>query len=325
MSGRAILVLLVLGSSAPVHAAEALLASPQPIFQCQTEPGENVQITRGLNALGGGMTGTGWDGAGLNATTLNWHMRDVSADLPASAQRAAWIAGLQTWANVVQITFNELPVRGQSRELDLGFTTGNHCGYEPAECGNANCPFDGPNGVLAHAAFPPFVNSLCIPNIPEPFAGDVHFDDAETWEQDTGSPSAISLQLIASHELGHSIGLTHDTGSGDIMRPTFSLSDAAQAPSASDLANVRAGYAAGSGAVVTLEATGVWANSAFFGTELGTVASPFNTVGEGAGGVPPGSTAVTLHLRTGNYAGGVTITQAMFVQADGGAALIGTP
>lgn len=311
-----------------VAAAPAIAAESEPgaaMFACPSEPAPGTRILRGFGALGGGMNGTGWDGPGANATTLNWHIRTTSSDLTAAAQRAAWIAALQTWANVVQITFVELPVAGQNREIDFGYATGNHCAYEAAECGNANCAFDGQNGTLAHAGFPPFVNSLCVPNMPETWAGDVHFDDAETWEQNTGSSSAVSLQLIAAHEVGHSIGLTHDTGAGDIMRPTFSSTDSAQAPSASDLANVRSGYAAGTGSVQTLESLGVWVNLFGAAPGLGTIGSPFPTVGQGVAGVPPGSTAVTLHIQAGNYAQNLLITQAMFIRPEGGTVRIGTP
>lgn len=325
MRGTFLGIALGLSLAFTAHASEGGSADTTLVYHCEVEPGQNDRITRGFSVLGGGMNGTGWDGAGLNATTVNWHMRTVSADLTATAQRTAWIAALQTWADVVQINFVELPVGGRNRELDLGYATGNHCAYESAECGNANCPFNGAGGVIAHAGYPPATGSLCIPNMPETFAGDVHFDDDETWEQDTGSNTAMSLQLIAAHELGHAIGLTHDTGAGDIMRPSFSTLDGAQAPSASDVANIRAGYANGTGSVVTLESTGVWVNGSYAGTELGTVGNPFNTVGEGVVGVPPGSTTVTLHIRGGNYSGGLVITQPMFIQVESGPAFLGAP
>ena len=85
------------------------------------------------------------------------------------------------------------------------------------------------------------------------------------------------------------------------------------------------GYASGTGSVITLESLGVWVNNAFAGTELGTFSNPFNTVSEGVAGVPPGSTTVTLHLRGGNYSGGITITQPMFVQVESGPAYLGAP
>jgi hypothetical protein len=319
MAGLTALVLLV--PAAMAQAPQRL----EEVRECPVEPAPGTLIKRGLGTLSGGFAGDGWDGAGQNATTINWHVDNTTADFGAAGQRAALIAAMQTWANVVRITFVELPVATQNRMVDWTFLTGNHCAFESAECGNANCPFDGAGGVLAHAGFPPGVNSLCVNPMPETFAGNVHFDDADPFEQDGGS-AAFSMQLIATHELGHAIGLQHDTGPGGphIMRPTFGSGDVAQAPSASDIANLTAGYAAGTGAVVTLEQNGVWVYYGAVAPELGTFSQPFNTVAEGVNGVPPGSTTVTLHIDAGIYPGPVTITQSMLI-ATTGVVTIGTP
>jgi hypothetical protein len=309
-------------------APEAMAQAPQPagdVRTCPMEVAPGTSVKRGFRALGGGLAGEGWDGAGQNATTLNWHVDNATTDFGAAGQRAALIAAMQTWANIVQITFVELPVASQTRMVDWAFVTGNHCSFEGAECGNANCPFDGQGGVLAHAGFPPGLNSLCVNPMPETYAGNVHFDDADPFEQDGGS-AAFSMQLIATHELGHALGLQHDTGEGGphLMRPNFASGDVAQAPSASDIANLASGYALGAGSVVTLEQNGVWVYYGAVAPEQGTYSQPFNTVAEGANGVPPGSTAVTLHIDAGIYPGPVTISQAMFV-ATTGVVTIGTP
>ena len=61
--------------------------------------------------------------------------------------------------------------------------------------------FDGPNGVLAHAYYPP-PNGISI-------AGDLHFDSAEAW---ACAPAAdkYDIGLVALHEIGHSLGLGHE-------------------------------------------------------------------------------------------------------------------
>lgn len=67
-------------------------------------------------------------------------------------------------------------------------------------------PFDGLGGTLAHAFFPVYV-------------GDVHFDDDEDWTVNT--PRGTSLLMTASHELGHSLGLSHSNVRSALMAPFY--------------------------------------------------------------------------------------------------------
>ncbi|KAG8136948.1 hypothetical protein E2320_005513 [Naja naja] len=60
-------------------------------------------------------------------------------------------------------------------------------------------PFDGPLGQLAHA-FPPGDN----------IGGDVHFDDDETWTNDS-----------RAHEFGHTLGLHHSSDPEALMYPLY--------------------------------------------------------------------------------------------------------
>jgi len=271
------------------------------------------------------MNGDGWDGPGAGSATLFFHIENSSGDLGAD-QRGAIIFALAIWASVVQIDFVEVAVPNLDNSLDFRWTTGNHCAIESAECGDADCPFDGPGGVIAHAGFSPGGNSLCGGIIGESFAGNVHFDDADLFEADSGSPAdGFSLTFVASHEIGHALGLVHDTSPGGphIMRPSGTFADVAQAPSASDIASIRSGYAAGSGTITTLESTGIWVNSAWGGPETGMPGSPFDTIGEGVAGLPPFHGGVTIHVLGGLYPGPITISQPCTITAEFSTAFIG--
>lgn len=69
-------------------------------------------------------------------------------------------------------------------------------------------PFDGVGTVLAHAGYPPpFHGDL---------AGDVHFDDDETWTRDL-PPTGTDLDSVALHEAGHSLGLDHSADAAAVM------------------------------------------------------------------------------------------------------------
>jgi hypothetical protein len=78
-----------------------------------------------------------------------------------------------------------------------------------------NCDFDGVNATLAHAFFPP-------PNLGA-FAGDIHFDDAETWTLNLkiSDSQPIDLISVAAHEIGHSLGLAHTAVPNSLMNATY--------------------------------------------------------------------------------------------------------
>ena len=319
ISSTARLVLLLAIAAHPILAQDGLRV-------CPVEPWPGSPVTRGAavpEAAGGGMTGDGWDGAGAGSTALFFHVEGSTLDFT-TGQRAAILDALEAWAGAVQIDFYEIARANYDSEIDLSFETGDHSAMEPQEAGDTDCPFDGSGGVLAHAGFPPGVASTCTNPMAETYSGNVHFDDAETWEQDneTGA-GAYSMTYVACHEIGHSLGLVHSTAAGDVMLGSVNSTTAFAGLSSNDIANIQAGYAAGTGSVTTLEDTGVWVDRAYTGTELGLQPWPMDTFAEGVAGVPPFTTDVEVHILPGAYdEPAITITQAMILLGEGGTAVI---
>ncbi|XP_037697117.1 matrix metalloproteinase-26-like [Choloepus didactylus] len=104
------------------------------------------------------------------------------------------------WSSVTPLIFQQ--VEGQEADIKISFWALAH---------GDGWPFDGPGGVLAHAFFP---------NSETP--GVVHFDKEEHWST---SYRGINLFLVATHELGHSLGLYHSRNQNSIMYPTYEYQD----------------------------------------------------------------------------------------------------
>ena len=80
---------------------------------------------------------------------------------------------------------------------------------------------DGPSGALAHAYYPS-ASAFSAGH------GDMHFDVSENWTCTPGT-GAIDLGIVAAHEVGHAIGLSHDDryispGRTALMNPFYNPS-----------------------------------------------------------------------------------------------------
>jgi len=160
--------------------------------------------------------------------TYSLDLTKITPDIGSRGARGIIGQGLQLWANVANITLCEEADGGADSangDIRLWFASGDHGdGY----------PFDGPGGVLAHGYYPP-------PNGGN-IAGDVHFDEAETWVSPTTGGTGIDLATVAAHEVGHSLGLKHSADTNALMYPYYS----SRRPylSYDDIAGIRAIYGA---------------------------------------------------------------------------------
>ncbi len=145
--------------------------------------------------------GNGWDGPGLGSAALTYVFSHVTAQLDTATAESEIRRAMAEWSKVVAVTWQSGTNPVGSATVNILFATYAHGdGY----------PFDGPGGILAHTFYP-------APPNPEPLAGDMHFDDSESWH--VGSDT--DLFSVALHELGHALGLGHSDDPTAVMYPVL--------------------------------------------------------------------------------------------------------
>ncbi|XP_077355419.1 collagenase 3-like [Festucalex cinctus] len=133
--------------------------------------------------------------------SLTYRIENYTPDLSQSEVDDSIKRALDVWAKVTPLRFTR--IYSGTADIMISFGRLSHGDYYP---------FDGPDGTLAHA-FPP------SPGI----GGDAHFDEDETFT--FRSNSGYVLFLVAAHEFGHSLGLTHSNDPGALMYPVYSYTN----------------------------------------------------------------------------------------------------
>jgi hypothetical protein len=143
-----------------------------------------------------------WSG-GVNGIALQYFFGQPTAKLPISVAQAEVLRALYEWGRYIDLHFTPAWDATRERTITVLWASRSH---------GDSYPFDGPGKTLAHTFFPAPPNG-------EPVAGDMHFDEEETWRV----AANIDLYSVALHETGHALGLGHSDQPGTLMYPYYRL------------------------------------------------------------------------------------------------------
>lgn len=152
---------------------------------------------------------------------LTYAFANDTPDLAGTRDQEIVREAFAAWAAVTPLRFTEV-LPNESPNFPISWERRSH---------GDGSGFDGPGSVLAHAFFPPPCGG--------PFAGALHFDEAELWA-DAASAGSIRLLNVAIHEIGHLLGLSHSDTQDAIMFAFYD--DAVDSLRPDDVAGIQALY-----------------------------------------------------------------------------------
>ena len=179
-----------------IFPASAELVNGIPVRACASAMTAQGQVTQSIP-----LVGDGWDGPGRGAAGLHYFFIHVTEKLSVDSAESEVLRAFAEWAKYAKLTFTPADNAGSGRTISVLFASGAH--GDPY-------PFTGPGGALAHTFYPFPVN-------PEPVAGDMHFNNDESWR----IGADVDLFSVALHETGHALGLGHSDKPGDVMYPYY--------------------------------------------------------------------------------------------------------
>ncbi|CAF1041064.1 unnamed protein product [Didymodactylos carnosus] len=135
--------------------------------------------------------------------TLTWKLNGNRSPFINTKTRKYIQQAFDDWASHAELNFREATENAKA-DFNLAFLSGDH---------GDGFPLEGPGLTLAHAFYP---------RDPD-YRGEAHFDLSEEWS-DKYDEVGINFRLVASHEIGHNLGLGHNTHeSSALMNPFYQL------------------------------------------------------------------------------------------------------
>ncbi len=259
-----------------VFPASKDLIRGRPLRACAgalTKQGPVAQAVALMNA--------GW-APGKGSADLKYAFENITQNLPTDSVEEEIVRAFEQWAKYVKVSFNPASSATDNQTIAVLFASGAHGdGY----------PFDGPGGVLAHTFYP-------VPSNSEPIAGDMHFDNDESWQIGAN----VDVFSIALHETGHALGLGHSDDPNDVMYPYYHMHTGLNQ---GDISAIQQLYAA---------QDGTSAANPSAPAPSPTPQTPLSLTVQG----PPGSTTASFIAISGTTSGGSGLAQVTWSNNQGG-------
>ena len=159
------------------------------------------------------------EGSRWRVDELTYRISKYSTKLPKATVDKIIRQAFDLWEDVTNLKFTEK--KEGKVHIEIKFARGKH---------GDDADFDGEGGYRAHAFFPGY-------------GGDAHFDDDENWTVGK-SKDGTQLLLIATHELGHALGLGHSKDPNALMAPSHKEWKGPVKPNRDDIKAIQALYGA---------------------------------------------------------------------------------
>ncbi|XP_067350940.1 uncharacterized protein [Channa argus] len=137
------------------------------------------------------------DGSKWQKNPITYRIENYTPDMSTAEVDESIEKALQVWAKVTPLRFTRI----YSGTADIMISFGRQAHGD-------DYPFDGRGKTLAHAFSPG-----------SGIGGDAHFDDDENFT--FRSSKGTVLFMVAAHEFGHSLGLSHSSDRSALMYPTY--------------------------------------------------------------------------------------------------------